>query len=59
MPHPWWMLWQIGDFLVMATLVVLFLRYVLRSRRSQDTGATSTEPKEPAEGDAEPPAPRP
>lgn len=40
MPHPWWMLWQIGDFLVMATLIGLFVRYVLRSNRSSDAEET-------------------
>lgn len=38
MPHPWWMFWQIGDFLIMVTIVGLFLRYVLRSSRSQEAG---------------------
>ena len=31
MPHPWWQFWQIGDFLLMLVVVVLFVRFMRRS----------------------------
>jgi len=58
MPHPWWMFWQIGDFLVMATLVALFVRYVLRSGRSQEAEPSPPDAEDAAESDAEPPSAR-
>ena len=45
MPHPWWQFWQIGDFLLMLVLVVLFVRFMRRS----DARASSEEPPRPEE----------
>ncbi len=42
MPHPWWQLWQIGDFLIMLAVVVFFVRFMRRS----DAQANSEEAPE-------------
>lgn len=47
MPHPWWRFWQIGDFLVMLAIVVVFVGLVRRS----DARARAEE-REASRGDA-------
>ncbi len=46
MPHPWWQFWQIGDFLLMLVVVVLFVRFMRRS----DARARSEEPPQQDDG---------
>ncbi len=51
MPHPWWMFWQIGDFLVMAAVVTTFVLLVRRASRSR-VGAERRQADAPARGSA-------
>jgi|GEM_PF-6605707 len=54
MPHPWWQFWQIGDFLLMLAVVVLFVRYMRRSdARARSEEAPPPEGEQRTEDDAE------
>ncbi|MEJ2292451.1 MAG: hypothetical protein P8Y13_13100 [Deinococcales bacterium] len=55
MPHPWWQFWQIGDFLVMLAIVVLFVRFMRRS--DARSGSEPLEEATPQDEDAAPPQP--
>lgn len=60
MPHPWWQFWQIADFLIMAAVVVFFVRYVRRSDARPDpwSEAEEAEPSAPDGPEAAPAAQR-